>query len=134
MKNTCWCQFPMSELGSLKKYLRYILVFKVKEGSLVQRCKVRSPRSCLTRARFNSLHRGHTATAFPKAQSIFFINVYWELVLPKACNIRAERECLMRINRGQKWYESKGFPLRMCRQGRFYLFIQVPSCKQHKTV
>jgi hypothetical protein len=29
--------------------------------------------------------------------------------------------------RGQKWHQSRGFPLSMCRQGRFFIFNQAPS-------
>jgi hypothetical protein len=38
----------------------------------------------------------------------------------------------MRIKRGQKWYQSRGLPLRRCRQGHFYIFNQAPSFNLQK--
>jgi hypothetical protein len=40
----------------------------------------------------------------------------------------------MRWNRGLTLHQSIGLPLRMCRQGGKFFFIQLPSCKLQKTV
>jgi hypothetical protein len=40
----------------------------------------------------------------------------------------------MRWNMGLMVHQPIGLPLRMCRQGRNFLFIQSPSCKLQKTV
>ncbi len=33
----------------------------------------------------------------------------------------------MSVKRSEKWNQSRGLPLRMCRQGCFYIFNQTPS-------
>jgi hypothetical protein len=40
----------------------------------------------------------------------------------------------MRIKRGQKRYQSRGLPLRMCRQGLFYIFNQASSLNLKKII
>jgi hypothetical protein len=40
----------------------------------------------------------------------------------------------MSWNTGLMLHQSVGLPLRMCRQGRKFVFIQSPSCKLQKTV
>ncbi len=44
------------------------------------------------------------------------------------------RKCLTRIERGQKWHESIGLPLRMCWQGRFFILNQAPSFNLQKII
>jgi hypothetical protein len=38
--------------------------------------------------------------------------------------------CIVRFNKGQRWYQSIDLPLRMCQQGRLYFsFRRVPDMR-----
>jgi hypothetical protein len=40
----------------------------------------------------------------------------------------------MKYKMGQKWYQPRGLPLIMCRQGGFYIFNQAPSFNLQKFI
>ncbi len=48
--------------------------------------------------------------------------------------ILAKRDCPGRINRGRKWYQLIGFPLRMSRWNFFLIIFQPLSVHEHKTI
>ncbi len=55
----------------------------------------------------------------------------------KHWNLRAGfalRDCPARINRGQKWCQSIGFPLRMSRWNFLIIVFQPLSVHKHKTI